>query len=65
MPELMVDSRVSRGRCHDNAAAKLAKRSFTALGVYIPTDTKTCLSGLLTSAFRNIHICTGTLEVCF
>lgn len=38
MPELMGNSFVSHGRCHDNAAAKLAKRAFIELDIYIPTD---------------------------
>lgn len=38
MPELMGNSSVSRGRCHDNATAKLAKRAFIQLDIYIPTD---------------------------
>lgn len=40
MLELLVHSCVSRDRCHDNAAAKLAKRSFLELDINIPTDTK-------------------------
>lgn len=44
MPELMVNSRVSRGRCHDNAAAEIAKRSFLELNIQISADKARCLS---------------------
>lgn len=38
MPELMGNSSVSRGRCHDNAAAKLANQASIELDIIIPTD---------------------------
>lgn len=67
MPELMVNSRVSRGRCHDNAAAKLAKCSFIELDIYIPVDTKTCLSlfvDLSLQKYPHLFWNAGSLSVC-
>lgn len=67
MPELMVNSRLSRGRCHDNVAAKLAKRSFIELDIYIPTDMKMCLSLFVDFSLQKyprLYWNAGSLSVC-